>query len=288
MDMRKHYVSLMLDFMLEAGKLALEHLHNSEPKLKEDGSVITKADEMVTRLARERLSDDLKIPGHILIDEESPDRSRYLDRDLLEGTPFIWSLDPVDGTRLYANRIPLFGISLGLIKDLRPWLGAVYFPALKELFYCDGEQSVFVQDAFGDKEKLRLIRPLDVEIDSRSLFLCSDSFFQYFQWDYKDCHFIIPACAAVDLCWPVIGRACGSLLRSNIWDFAGAWPVVRAAGMDLRSLKDGRILDHIDLTLFDRTSNPWKLNAFYLLSSERNFPLLREKILPLPKKHIHS
>ena len=70
----------------------------------------------------------------------------------------IWAVDPIDGTRLYANRMPLFGISIGLIKDLKPWLGAVYFPMLKELFYCDGTEAYFVQDAFGAQElKTRIV-----------------------------------------------------------------------------------------------------------------------------------
>ena len=62
-------------------------------------------------------------------------------------------MDPIDGTRLYANRMPTFGISLGLLKDLKPWLGVVYFPVLKELFYCDGKEAYFVQNAFSPNQR---------------------------------------------------------------------------------------------------------------------------------------
>ena len=87
-----------------------------------------------------------------------PDIIEYLDQKRLDQTSFIWALDPIDGTRLYANRMPLFGISIGLIKDLKPWLGVVYFPMLKELFYCDGTEAYFVQDAFGPQEtKTRIV-----------------------------------------------------------------------------------------------------------------------------------
>ena len=106
---------------------------------------------------------------HVVIDEEDPGTFEYLEQKRLDQFSLILALDPIDGTRLYANRMPLFGISIGLIKDLKPWLGVVYFPALKELFYCDGVEAYFVQDAFGSKETKTRIVPLDEEISPRSL-----------------------------------------------------------------------------------------------------------------------
>ncbi len=133
--------------------------------------------------------------------------------------PFIWALDPIDGTRLYANRMPLFGISIGLIKDLKPWLGVVYFPMLNELFYCDGTEAYFVKDAFGPKETKTRIVPLDEELSARSLFFCNDTFFDKFYWNDKDFHIMIHACAVVNLCWPTIGRGMGCFLRCHLMGF---------------------------------------------------------------------
>jgi fructose-1,6-bisphosphatase/inositol monophosphatase family enzyme len=200
------YLKRMLSFVHEAGGIALDLIGHSDPGLKKDHSIITLADKAISKLARSKLNDFLQSPEHILIDEEDPAIVQYTDQKSLDKVPFIWALDPIDGTRLYANRMPLFGISIGLIKDLKPWLGAVYFPMLKELFYCDGHEAYYVKDAFGPNEtKIRIV-PIDEDLSARSLFFCNDTFFDKFYWNDKDFHIMINACAVVNLCWPAIGR----------------------------------------------------------------------------------
>ena len=141
------YLERMLSFAREAGGIAMELIAKSDPGLKKDRSIITLADKAISRLARTKLDDFLQDPNHILIDEEDPGSIEYGPKRL-DRSSFIWAVDPIDGTRLYANGIPLFGISVGLIKDLKPWLGVVYFPMLKELFYCDGSTSFFIAGCF--------------------------------------------------------------------------------------------------------------------------------------------
>ena len=174
--------------------------------------------------------------------------------------------------------MPLFGISIGLIKELKPWLGVVYFPMLKELFYCDGNEAYFVQDAFGPQEKKTKIVPLDEELSARSLFFCNDKFFDKFYWNDRDFHIMIHACAVVNLCWPTIGRGMGCFLRCHLWDFAGSWPIIRKAGIDFRRISDGKVLDKVEAELFDHDPVSWHLKEYYLISSERNFPKILSKI----------
>ena len=66
------YLERMLLIAREGGGIALELLNKSEPGLKKDHSIITLADKAISKLARERLGDFLKDPGHLLIDEEDP------------------------------------------------------------------------------------------------------------------------------------------------------------------------------------------------------------------------
>lgn len=277
--MREVYFNKMKEFALAAGKISLHYLWDSEPGLKKDRSVITKADREVSQLAHQHFADLLSQPDHVMIDEESPDAPKFLDQRFLESKKFIWALDPVDGTRIYANSMPYYGISLGLIRDLKPWLGVVYFPSLKELFCCDGEKAFFTEGVGTAQEKTFPIVPVDEEITSQSIFLSSDNFFKRFEWVSKDCHFIVPACAVVDLCWPSIGRGCGGLLKSYVWDFAGSWPIFRAAGLDLRSYDTGQVMDRLDASLFIKEERPWKLKEYYILSSSRNYSVLKEKLV---------
>ena len=130
------------------GKIALELIGKSSFSLKPDNSVLTKVDTEISAIARSVLKDILAKPDHILIDEEDIENTKYLDQSYLETTPFIWTVDPIDGTRAFSNRMPNFGISIGLLKDLKPWLGVVYFPMLGELFYSEGKQSIFIRNAF--------------------------------------------------------------------------------------------------------------------------------------------
>ncbi len=46
----------------------------------------------------------------------------------------IWVIDPLDGTVNYANGIPVFCVSIGLVVGGRPTVAAVYDPARDDLF----------------------------------------------------------------------------------------------------------------------------------------------------------
>ena len=102
-----------------------------------------------------------------------------------------------------------------------------------------------------------------------------------FDWNFSDCQLMNPLCAVLSLCWPAIGRGCGAFFGAHIWDFAGAWPFFLSAGLSLLSYWSGKEIDKVAPELFVREGNdPWRLKKYYILSSERNFPLLREKITP--------
>lgn len=278
---RENYVKRLLAILEQAGGVAMDLSGRSSPELKADRSVVTRADREISALTAAALKDYLGSGEHILIDEEDPEHGRYLDEAALDAQPFIWSVDPIDGTLPYANGLPGFGISLGLLKDRRPWIGGVLFPALDELFYCDGENAWFVRHPFSGRAKRALIAPVEAEVNEYSIFCCSDGFFDSFRWRPEDCHMIISACAVVDLCWPAIGRGCGCLFRANLWDFAGAWPVWRKAGLELRKYSTGEEIGRIDLADYRADRRSWKLREFYILSTKKNFSLLQTKIIRL-------
>ena len=243
--MSAQYIDLMFDFVKKAGVIALKYRDDSNPGLKPDQTVITKADKEISALCKMMLSDIIDGKEHLLIDEEDPKVASYLDQSLLEGVKYVWSVDPIDGTRLYANRMPTFGISIGVLKDLKPWLGVVFFPVLDELFFCN------------------------------------DTFFRKFNWSDRDFHIMIHACAVVNLCWPSIGRGVGCFLKSSLWDFVGSWPIMKAAGMDFRRVDDGSLIERIDVSLFAGGKKHWELKDYYLISSKRNYDVIRSKITGL-------
>jgi myo-inositol-1(or 4)-monophosphatase len=276
----QNYFATMLAFVKDAGEIALDSIDQSSSEIKPDGSVLTVADKRISALAHERLAPFLKTGEHLLIEEEDPRKGDYLKEEVLTSKPFVWSVDPIDATRAYANRMPHFGVSIGLLRDLKPWLGVVYFPYLKELFTCDGEEAYFIRNAFSKDEVKTRIVPIDEVITDRSLFIATDWILSHFNWQSTDCRVMIFAAAVCEFCWPAIGRGCGSLSKVNLWDMAGAWPIFKRAGLEMRAFQSGQVLDHLSVDLFHtETSLAWRFKDFYLLSSERNFPILRSKLI---------
>lgn len=273
------YLDIMMQFVRRGSEIALKNIHKSDPGIKSDKTIVTKTDKAISRLAHKMLASVLKDSAHLLIDEEDPSVLEYLDQKRIEDAKYIWSVDPIDGTRLYANGIPTFGISIGLIKDLKPWMGVVYFPLLNELFYCDGKSSYHIRHAFSKQAKKRKIVPVDQNISSQTIFFCNDTYFRKYSFNDPQFHVMIQACAVVNLLWPAIGRGCGCFLRSSLWDFAGCWPIIHSAGLELRRLSDGKPLDRLDAGLFKREPKPWELKEHYMLSSKRNFQVIKSKIV---------
>lgn len=266
------YFKTMIDFVIEAGEIALSFIDQKKSMLKKDASILTEADLKISALAHQRLKVFLEDERHVLIEEEDTEKEKFLNQDFLNKKTFIWSVDPIDGTRGYANRMPYYGISIGLIKDLKPWLGVVYFPSLKELFYCDGENAFFVKEAFSLKEKKEKIVPIDEDISSRSVLMSTDDLVETFSWVKKECHLMMTATAVCELCWPSIGRGCGSLFRGCLWDMAGSWPIFEKAGLKLRSFLTGQSIDYLDVKLFMTQEDGylWKLKDYYILASKKN------------------
>lgn len=65
-------------------------------------------------------------PADGFVAEESGETGEEADR--------LWVIDPLDGTVNYANGIPFFAVSIGLVLEGEPLLGVVYDPARDEMF----------------------------------------------------------------------------------------------------------------------------------------------------------
>jgi len=114
---------------------------------KADGSLLTEADlAMQHSLAAELAA---RWPALRLLGEEMPAATQQaLLADTGDG---LWVLDPLDGTSNFAAGLPLFGVSLALVRDGRVRLGLVYDPLSRECF-----TAIAGQGAWLNGEPLRL------------------------------------------------------------------------------------------------------------------------------------
>ncbi|MDO8687225.1 MAG: inositol monophosphatase family protein, partial [Dehalococcoidales bacterium] len=106
----------------EAGQILLEHF--SKPlevqfKGKERTDPVTTADlrsgEFLESAIRE------KFPQHGILSEEG-------DALHKSDSPFVWVLDPLDGTCNFMNGLPLFAVSIGVLWNWQPVVGRIYVP----------------------------------------------------------------------------------------------------------------------------------------------------------------
>jgi myo-inositol-1(or 4)-monophosphatase len=88
-------------------------------KGKKNSDPVTTAD----RLSDEYLKGAIKekFPSHSIVSEEGGKLSE-------SDSPFVWVLDPLDGTANYINGLPLYAVSVGVLWKRQPVAGSIYVP----------------------------------------------------------------------------------------------------------------------------------------------------------------
>ena len=87
-------------------------------EIKADKSFVTAAD----KDAETAILKEIKkhFPDHGILSEESEEEKST--------SPFQWVIDPLDGTANFLNGIPMFAVSIAVLKDGVPVAGVVYHP----------------------------------------------------------------------------------------------------------------------------------------------------------------
>lgn len=119
----------MLSFAIEtarrAGALLIDGLACSRTiELKSAYEVVTEADQASEALIVSAIHD--AFPDHAVLAEEGGGVER--------ASPFLWIIDPLDGTNNYAHGFPFFSVSIALMEHDTLILGVVFDPLRDELF----------------------------------------------------------------------------------------------------------------------------------------------------------
>ena len=122
---------------LEAGKI-LEKYFETEilKEFKEDSSLVTLADKESEEIIKKFILE--AFPVHSVFGEETG-MTKNQDE-------CVWHIDPIDGTRNFANGIPIFGISIAMACKDELILGVIYNPATKSLFYAEKGKGAYLND----------------------------------------------------------------------------------------------------------------------------------------------
>jgi histidinol phosphatase-like enzyme (inositol monophosphatase family) len=108
-----------------SGKLILKHYAGPLQVLsKPDHTPVTIADREAEALMRGLI--ERHYPDHQVLGEEDGLSGK-------EGSDHRWVLDPIDGTKPFIHKVPLFGTLIALLERGVPILGAVHIPTAGEL-----------------------------------------------------------------------------------------------------------------------------------------------------------
>ena len=113
----------------QAGRMAVQYRMQADldvQKKDDPKDIVTRADRDIERFLRGEI--EQHYPGHGIIGEEERDKP---------GSDYCWVIDPIDGTASYAHGQYHYSISIALQKEGETILGAVYAPALEELFMAE-------------------------------------------------------------------------------------------------------------------------------------------------------
>ena len=79
-----------------------------------------------------------QFPTHSIISEENGSISKKKE--------YTWVIDPLDGTTNFAHNLPIFSVSIGLIKNKEIICGVVYNPAADKCFYAEKKKGAYLND----------------------------------------------------------------------------------------------------------------------------------------------
>jgi myo-inositol-1(or 4)-monophosphatase len=209
----------------QAGALLLEYANSGfRVEYKNAINLVTDAD----RAAEQCVIDYIgtRFPTHRFLAEE---------RGRVEGTPspYLWIIDPLDGTTNFAHGYPAYCVSIGLEYNGHCILGVIFDPSRNELFtatenhgaYLNGQPLQVSRTSTLDRSLLVTGFAYDIRETSRNNLDHFATFSLQAQGVRRT------GSAALDLCYVAAGRFDGFWeVRLNPWDMAAGAVIVQEAG----------------------------------------------------------
>lgn len=219
----------------EAGAAELKRFFNGSYAIRNKeglNNLVTDADEAADKAIINVIKTEF--PSHGIVSEES--------REIVSESEYKWIIDPIDGTVNFANNIPICCVSIGLEKNGKMLMGAVFNPIMNEFF-------------LAEKGKGATLNGVEIHVSNKSEVLrsCLVTGFPYTYLDEPNGPIQVferlirkgvpvrrLGSAATDLCWVAAGRFDGFYEHQlNAWDSAAGFLIVEEAGGKVTDLKGG-------------------------------------------------
>lgn len=217
-------IKLIQEWVSEAGKIALSQRDLLSAELKTDGTPVTNIDLHIESLLVDHISQTY--PDHQILSEEGNSHSNDCE--------FLWVIDPIDGTRAYATGLPVWGISVGVLKQGKPYAGFFYMPATGEMYWGIGDKGFF------NNQPMPLQNNIDMQ-NSLAFIAVPSNTHKHYEISFGRLRSL--GSTTAHLAYVARGVAIAALTRQiYLWDIASVLPILDATGVGLMYLS-GRPLE---------------------------------------------
>lgn len=217
-------VDFLKTCLREAGQIALRQRGQMVAEIKADKTPVTDVDRQVEEYLVWQIS--ARYPGHAILSEEGG--ASVAIQQAQNDSDFAWVIDPIDGTRAFAAGLPVWGVSIGIVRRNKPFVGGFYMPVTRDLYWGNG------REAFYNDHPMKRITKVD--LDSALVFLAVPSNFHLkYRITYPRVRSL--GSTAAHLAYAATGAAVGAFTqRVSLWDLAGMLPVLTAVGVEISYL----------------------------------------------------
>jgi len=212
-----------------------------------------------------------KFPEHAILAEESGRNNAISE--------YQWVIDPLDGTTNFAHGIPIFAVSIGLLKNNSPVVGVVYDPFRNELFSAAlGEGATLNNQPIHVSSQADLGHavistgfPYDLRTNPRN------NLAQFVQFQLRTQAVRHLGSAALDCSWTAMGRLDGYWeFGIKLWDIGAGALIVREAGGRVTSIDgDDNFLSNESILVSNSLLHPQMLRV---LSEGTQAPLPHQQL----------
>jgi len=232
MQNQSKFLEVAIRAAKKAEEIILKHYQRSiEADFKGDLSPVTKADIESEKQIIATIKN--QFPSHNFLGEESV-------KDIQE-KDYLWIIDPIDGTKNYLRKIPLFATQIALMKEGELIIGVSNAPILKELMYAEKGSG-----AYFNNSKIKVSSAEELE----------KSYMLFGGVEYFDKHNLLKNLVSlinntqghrgIGDFWSYHLLAQGRVdimieAQTKIWDIAAVKVIVEEAGGEVTDIKGNRV-----------------------------------------------
>lgn len=250
------YLKFALALAGKAGRIVMKDFGKPiKTEAKGIRDIVTKFDKASEKFIKDAIK--RRFPDHEFLGEEGfkkPTSSKNTGHSTntkssshAKSPPYIWIVDPIDGTKNFARRLPLFAISIALYKNAKPLIGVVYNPFIDEYFWAEKGHGAFRKNRILKTHKIHVSKTKKL-IDAvlATGFHPEDTFLNlpiFAHLTFKSFATRRTGSAAIDICYTAAGLFDGFWeYHLKTWDVAAGSLILSEAGGKYSNF-DGSPLD---------------------------------------------